>query len=106
MIEPTESEGKAEMDRFCDALLMIRQEIEDVVVGNIPVDTSPLKHAPHTMSEVCGTDWDRPYTREVAAFPAPWITRNSKFWPTVGRIDNVHGDRNLICSCPPMDSYV
>lgn len=105
MVEPTESEDKAEMDRFVDALLMIRQEIEDVVTGTIKIEESPLKLAPHTMDMVYTDDWNRPYSRKTAAFPAPWTNESSKFWPRVGRIDNVYGDRNLVCSCPPIEVY-
>lgn len=105
MIEPTESEDKAEMDRFIDSLLSIRKEIEDVIQGVIPVAESPLKLAPHTMDMVYGDEWNRPYSRKTAAFPAPWTNEKSKFWPTVGRIDNVYGDRNLVCSCPPIEVY-
>eukprot|EP01033_Poteriospumella_lacustris_P004251 gene4250-3034_t len=111
MIEPTESEDKAELDRFVDALLLIRQEIEDVVQGKIAAKDSPLKHAPHTQDVVMASNWTRQYTREQAAFPAPWMrnpknTAFNKFWPTVGRIDNVYGDRNLVCTCPPVSDYV
>jgi glycine dehydrogenase len=105
MVEPTESEDKAELDRFCDAMLMIRREIEDVVSGKIAAADSPLKHAPHTMDVVYSDNWNRAYTRTKAAFPAPWVNHSTKFWPTVGRIDNVYGDRNLVCSCPPVESY-
>jgi len=105
MIEPTESEDKAEMDRFCDAMLAIRGEIEDVVQGKVAPEDSPLKGAPHTMDMVVSAEWDRPYSREKAAFPAPWVNAACKFWPTVGRIDNVYGDRNLVCTCPPMSVY-
>jgi glycine dehydrogenase len=105
MIEPTESEDKGELDRFCDALIMIRKEIEDVVAKKVPVADSPLKGAPHTSDVVLATDWNKSYTRNVAAFPAPWINASNKFWPTVGRIDNVYGDRNLVCTCPPVSVY-
>jgi glycine dehydrogenase len=104
MIEPTESEDKAELDRFCDAMLAIRQEIEDVVQGKIKVVDSPLKAAPHTWDMCFQGDWNKPYSREKAAYPAPWVRAN-KFWPTVGRVDNVYGDRNLVCSCPPLQDY-
>jgi len=104
MIEPTESESKAELDKLCDALIHIRKEIEDVVTGKIPKNNNPLKGAPHTQDMVINSTWDRPYTREQAAFPLPYLKGN-KFWPTVGRIDNVYGDRNLVCSCPPIESY-
>jgi len=105
MVEPTESEDKEEMDRFCDALLMIRKEIEDVVQGRVAPADSPLKSAPHTMDMVLSGEWKKKYSREVAAFPAPWTNPASKFWPTVGRIDNVYGDRNLVCTCPPTSDY-
>jgi glycine dehydrogenase len=105
MIEPTESEDKAELDRFCDAMLAIRREIEDVVSGAVKPEDSPLKHAPHTMDVVTAAEWTKPYSRQQAAFPAPWVNSASKFWPTVGRIDNVYGDRNLVCSCPPIEAY-
>lgn len=95
MIEPTESESKAELDRFCNAMIAIREEIRDIENGAMPKDNNPLKHAPHPASVVLGDAWDRPYTREMAAFPAEWV-RQSKFWPTTSRIDNVYGDRNLV----------
>jgi len=104
MIEPTESESKAELDRFCDALVSIREEIRAVEEGRIDRQNNPLKRAPHTMRAVTATDWERPYTREQAAFPAPWV-RAHKFWPAVARIDNTYGDRNLVCTCPPVESY-
>lgn len=105
MVEPTESEDKAEMDRFCDAMLMIREEIQDVIDGKMNVHDSPLKNAPHTMEVVYDDDWNKAYSRKTAAFPAPWIKSDSKFWPTTSRIDNVYGDRNLVCSCPPIEVY-
>jgi len=104
MIEPTESEDKAELDRFADALLQIREEIRLVEDGEIAYGDSPLKNAPHTLLDVTAETWARPYTRETAAFPMPW-SRANKFWPTVGRVDNVHGDRNLVCTCPPVSDY-
>lgn len=104
MIEPTESESKAELDRYCDALILIRQEIAEIEAGRLPRDNNPLKHAPHTIEAIAQSDWPHPYSRETAAFPAPWL-RHHKFWPSVSRIDNVYGDRNLICTCPPMESY-
>ena len=103
MIEPTESESKAELDRFCDAMLRIREEIRAVESGRIDRLNNPLKNAPHTARDVCGAEWDRPYTREEAAFPAPWL-REHKFWPPVARIDNAWGDRNLMCTCPPVEA--
>jgi glycine dehydrogenase len=104
MIEPTESESKAELDRFCDAMIAIREEIRAVQEGRIDRQNNPLKRAPHTIHAVAASDWDRPYTREQAAFPAPWV-RAHKFWPAVARIDNTYGDRNLVCTCPPVESY-
>eukprot|EP00752_Nemacystus_decipiens_P012371 g10965.t1 len=104
MIEPTESEDKAELDRFCWAMIKIREEIDDIAEGRVAMEQSPLKAAPHTWEMCFEDEWDKPYTRTQAAFPAPWVKAN-KFWPTVGRVDNVHGDRNLVCSCPPMDIY-
>jgi glycine dehydrogenase len=102
MIEPTESEPKHELDRFCDAMVSIRAEIEAVASGKIDKQNNPLKNAPHTARQIAAEKWERPYSREQAAFPAPW-TREHKFWPSVARIDNVYGDRNLFCSCPPLD---
>jgi glycine dehydrogenase len=104
MIEPTESESKEELDRFCDALIAIRGEIRAIEEGRLKVEESPLRHAPHTAAAVTAAEWSRPYSREQAAFPAPWV-RESKYWPTVARIDNTYGDRNLVCTCPPMESY-
>ena len=104
MIEPTESESKAELDRFCDAMISIRQEMEAVANGEMDRKNNPLKNAPHTASQVTAEQWDRPYGRQQAAFPAPW-SREFKFWPSVSRIDNVYGDRNLFCSCVPMEQF-
>ncbi len=104
MIEPTESEDKAELDRFCDALLAIRREIDDVVSGRVDAKDNVLKNAPHTAAQVTGDAWSHPYSREQAAYPLPWVRAN-KFWPSVGRIDNPYGDRNLMCICPPMEAY-
>lgn len=103
MIEPTESEDLAELDRFCDAMLQIREEIREVEMGIYGREVNVLKQAPHTAFELVG-DWQRPYPREKAVFPLPWV-RESKFWPTVGRVNNTHGDRNLFCVCPPMEAY-
>jgi glycine dehydrogenase len=105
MIEPTESEDQAELDRFCDAMLSIRAEIAAIENGSIDKSNNPLKHAPHTQQVVIATEWQRPYTREQAAFPLPYVTLN-KFWPTVSRINNTHGDRNLICTCEPVSAYM
>jgi glycine dehydrogenase len=101
MIEPTESESKAELDRFCDALIAIHGEMQKVAAGEFDKANNPLKQAPHTAQVVCADTWNRPYPREVAAFPSAW-TRHFKFWPAVGRVDNVYGDRNLVCSCAGM----
>jgi glycine dehydrogenase len=102
MIEPTESESKEELDRFCDAMISIHTEIEAVAGGKTDQENNVLKNAPHTARQIASEKWDRPYSREQAAFPAPW-TREQKFWPAVARIDNVYGDRNLFCSCPPVE---
>jgi glycine dehydrogenase len=102
MVEPTESESKAELDRFCEAMIGIHEEIMAVVEGKIDAKNNPLKNAPHPAHVVAADKWDRPYTREKAAYPHPF-TRESKFWPYVSRIDNVYGDRNLFCSCLPVN---
>jgi glycine dehydrogenase len=102
MIEPTESEAKDELDRFCEAMIAIHAEIQTVVSGKADKQNNVLKNAPHTAQQVISDKWDRPYSREQAAYPAPW-TREHKFWPAVARIDSVYGDRNLFCTCPPMD---
>ena len=102
MVEPTESEDKAELDRFCDAMVQIRAEIDEIVGGRVDRGDNVLKNAPHTAEAVSATEWHHPYTREQAAFPLPFV-RAHKFWPPVGRIDNTYGDRNLFCSCPPVD---
>ena len=104
MVEPTESESKREMDRFCNAMISIRQEIQDVIDGTMDANDNPLKNAPHTASVVTVDEWKHSYSRQIAAYPAPWL-KEHKYWPTVGRIDNAFGDRNLICTCPPIDSY-
>jgi glycine dehydrogenase len=102
MIEPTESESKAECDRLCDALIAIREEIRAIEQGRMDPQNNPLKQAPHTAAAVSATGWNRPYSREQGAYPAPWV-RAHKFWPPVGRIDNVWGDRNLFCTCPSVE---
>ena len=104
MIEPTESEPQHELDRFCEAMISIRAEIEAVANGKQDRQNNLLKNAPHTTRQIASDKWDRPYSREQAAFPAPW-TREHKFWPAVARIDNVYGDRNLFCSCPPVEQF-
>ncbi|MBV9128849.1 MAG: glycine dehydrogenase (aminomethyl-transferring), partial [Verrucomicrobia bacterium] len=102
MIEPTESESKAELDRFCDAMILIYGEIRAIETGEADREDNVLKWAPHTAQDLLADNWDRSYSRESAAYPAPW-TREHKFWPVVGRIDNVYGDRNLFCSCVPVE---
>ncbi|HEY8041957.1 MAG TPA: aminomethyl-transferring glycine dehydrogenase [Polyangiaceae bacterium] len=104
MVEPTESEDKGELDRFCEAMISIRAEIRAVEEGKMPRDDNPLKHAPHTAEAIASSEWKHPYPREQAAFPARW-TRERKFWPSVGRINNAAGDRNLMCTCPPLEAY-
>jgi glycine dehydrogenase len=104
MIEPTESEPKHELDRFCEAMISIHAEMQTIASGKQDRQNNLLKKAPHTALQIASEKWDRPYTRDQAAFPAPW-TREHKFWPTVARIDNVYGDRNLFCSCPPVEEF-
>ncbi len=104
MIEPTESEPKGELDRFCEAMIGIRAEIRDVETGKAPREGNVLKGAPHTAEVLTADVWDRPYSRQHAAYPAKWV-REHKFWPAVGRLNNVYGDKNLVCSCPPLESY-
>ncbi|MEP6298411.1 MAG: glycine dehydrogenase (aminomethyl-transferring), partial [Ilumatobacter sp.] len=102
MIEPTESETLRELDRFIDAMIAIRGEIAQVAEGVWPIEESPLRHAPHTAEDLLG-DWDRPYSRETGAFPVPGV-RAAKYFPPVSRIDGVHGDRHLVCSCEPLEA--
>jgi len=104
MIEPTESESKAELDRFCDAMIAIRREIAEIEAGRWKVEASPLRHAPHTVHDIADDSWARAYSRTEGCFPAG-TSRNDKYWCPVGRVDNVHGDRNLVCSCPPVADY-
>ena len=104
MIEPTESESKAELERFCDALISIREEIDEIETGTADQQDNVLKNAPHTVEAVTQSDWCHPYSREKAVFPKPWV-RDAKFWPAVARINEVYGDRNLMCACPPLDEY-
>lgn len=104
MIEPTESEDKAELDRFCDALISIHDEIKSIENGILDKTNNPLKNAPHTQKVICADVWDRPYTRQQAAFPLYYVQQN-KFWPSVARVNNTHGDRNLVCTCEPVASY-
>jgi glycine dehydrogenase len=104
MIEPTESESMAEIDRFCEAMILIREEIREIEEGKVSHDESVLANAPHTAAEVMADEWKRPYSREKAAFPTAWV-KAAKFWPPVGRVDNVYGDRNLFCACIPVEDY-
>ncbi|NOH78796.1 aminomethyl-transferring glycine dehydrogenase [Vibrio sp. RE86] len=104
MVEPTESEDLEEIDRFCDAMIAIREEMAKVKNGEWPLENNPLVNAPHTQVDLAKDEWDRPYSRELGCFPSP-ATKSWKYWPTVNRVDNVYGDRNLICSCPSIDNY-
>jgi glycine dehydrogenase len=104
MVEPTESEPLEELDRFCEAMISIRQEIRDIEEGRADRTVNLLKMAPHTAEAIASDAWDRPYSRERAAFPVAWLRRN-KFWPAVGRVDNPYGDRNLVCLCPPPEEH-
>jgi glycine dehydrogenase len=105
MIEPTESEDRAELDRFCDALLSIREEIRAIEENRVDKKDNPLKHAPHTQFVVTANEWNHGYSRQQAAFPLEYVSVN-KFWPSVARVNNTHGDRNLICTCEPIESYM
>jgi glycine dehydrogenase len=104
MVEPTESESKPELDRFIDAMMMIRSEIAQIENREVEPEKSVLRHAPHPAHAVMATEWHHAYSRETAAFPAPWVKRN-KYWPPVSRIDNAYGDRHVVCSCPPVEDY-
>jgi glycine dehydrogenase len=104
MVEPTESESQPEMDRFCDALIAIRKEIEAVEAGKADRADNVLKNAPHTAAHALADAWKHPYTREQAVYPLAWVRAN-KFWPAVGRINAAFGDKNLVCACPPIESY-
>jgi len=104
MIEPTESESKKEIDRFCEAMLEIRSEIQDIEDGISDRVRNPLKNAPHTAEVLISDDWSELYSRTKAAYPLDWV-RSGKFWPPVSRVDNAFGDRNLMCSCPPVETY-
>lgn len=105
MVEPTESEGKAELDRFCEAMIAIRKEIKEIEEGKFDKSENVIKHAPHTCKLVVSDAWNRPYSREKAAYPLKWV-RDNKFWPSVARVDNAYGDRNLVCSCAPIEAYM
>jgi glycine dehydrogenase len=104
MVEPTESESLAELDRFCEAMIGIREEIRRIENGQLDKNENMLKYAPHTMAAVTQNDWARPYSREEAAFPAPWL-KDYKYWPATARVNNAHGDRELICTCPPIEMF-
>jgi glycine dehydrogenase len=104
MVEPTESEPKEELDRFVEAMIGIREEIREIEQGRAEKGNNVLSHAPHTLADVISDSWSRPYSREHAGFPSA-ATRVHKVWPTVGRIDQAYGDRNLVCSCPPIEEY-
>lgn len=104
MIEPTESESKVELDRFCDAMIAIKEEINDVINGVLDENDNPLKNSPHTADMVMADEWNHAYSRQLAAYPVESL-REVKYWCPVGRVDNVYGDRNLVCSCPPLSDY-
>lgn len=105
MIEPTESENQAELDRFCDAMLSIKNEIDEVALGKYSADNNVLTNAPHTAQLVCGDHWPYEYAREKAAFPLPYLREGYKVWPQVSRVDSAYGDRNLVCTCTPIEAY-
>jgi glycine dehydrogenase len=104
MIEPTESESKAELDRFCDAMIAIRGEIAEVENGRFKIEASALRHAPHTVHDIVDDEWKRAYSRAEGCFPHG-VSRSDKYWSPVGRVDNVYGDRHLVCACPPTADY-
>ncbi len=106
MIEPTESEDKDELDRFCEAMLSIKKEIDAIATGDAPAENNVMSNAPHTLEEICSDEWPYEYTREQAAFPLSYLKEGKKFWPAVARVDNAYGDRNLVCTCPPIESYM
>jgi glycine dehydrogenase len=105
MVEPTESESKAELDRFCEAMIAIRKEIQEIIDGQFDKTNNVIKNAPHTAKLTVNDNWNKPYGREKAAFPLKWVKAN-KFWPSVARVDNAYGDRNLVCTCAPIESYI
>ena len=106
MIEPTESEDLPELDRFCDAMLQIKAEIDEIATGAADVKENVLHNAPHTLAQLTANEWTYPYSREKAAYPLPYLKSGSKFWASVARVDNGYGDRNLICTCPSIEEYV
>ena len=105
MIEPTESEGKEELDRFCEALVAIREEADAIARGDVDAEDNVLVNAPHTVAEITANDWNHAYSREQAAYPLPYLREGLKFWPSVGRVDDGYGDRNFVCTCPPVEAY-
>ena len=105
MIEPTESESKDELDRFCAAMKSIRKEIDEIATGEAAEDINVLVNAPHTLGTVTNDEWTLPYSREKAAYPLPYLRDGFKFWPRIARVNNAHGDRTLICTCPPIEDY-
>ena len=105
MIEPTESESKSEIDRFCEALFEIKKEIDEIAVGQADPHNNVLANSPHTQGIICADEWNYPYSREKAAFPLPYL-KYGKFWATIGRVNSAFGDRNLVCTCPPIESYM
>jgi glycine dehydrogenase len=104
MIEPTESEPQEELDRFCDTLIQIRNEIREIEEGKADKINNVLKNAPHTAAVITADEWTKPYSRQKAAYPLPFV-KEAKFWPSVSRVDNAYGDRNLVCSCLPIEAY-
>ncbi len=105
MIEPTESESKAELDRFIEAMIVIRKEIAAIEAGELDAKDNPLVNAPHTLADVAADEWNHAYSRTQAAFPVAWL-RDNKYWPPVNRVDNAYGDRHLVCTCPPLEDYM
>ena len=105
MIEPTESESQAELDRFCDAMIQIKAEIDEIASGDADAENNVLHNAPHVLEWLTADEWPFPYSREKAAWPLPYLREGHKFWASVARVDNGYGDRNLVCTCPPIESY-
>jgi glycine dehydrogenase len=105
MVEPTESESMYELDRFCEAMISIKKEIDEIANGTADATDNVIKNAPHTVKATIDSNWSHPYTREKAVYPLKWVKEN-KFWPSVAKVDNAHGDRNLICACPPIEAYM
>ena len=105
MIEPTESESKGELDRFCEAMISIRKEIQEIQDGKFDKADNVIKNAPHTCKLVVSDNWTKPYSRQKAAYPINWV-RDNKFWPSVAKVDSAYGDRNLVCSCAPIEAYM